>query len=333
MHFKITPLALARISFAAAIALLVGCGGGGGSSGAPTPPPASASTKLFYESQGITNDQTAALSQFNAQGARGYAFLSQLATGNEFINVYVKDINTSYSYEILASASTKDTFMAQANAQGARGFRYYGLYTFGAVYVKDLTASATYTAEVLPAKNKGADFLTLLNSQGARSFFYRGDVIFGGATGPVYSLFFKNNGAATQYSFALQPGDSAQVPDVAALLLQANAQGQQGARYVGTKYFDGDAGADALRNLYAKDLTQTAGLAASSYIFTAQPVATSAAAFIAQANAQGQAGAVYYGDLAFTPPGALGTLVQISSIYFTPNTACTGILCRAASPL
>jgi hypothetical protein len=324
--------------------VLAACGGGGGGGGGGTPPgnggdggtnPPSGGTSFIWEAQPYTEVKDAFLQQLNAQGARGFYYAgSQVfninpntGTGGEFAHTYVKGPHT-YSYEILTTPSTSASFVTQANDQGSRGFELLGPVLAGFIYVKDNNSSATHSVELLDATTTAQAFLTQKNNQGTRGYAYTGDYGFGTAPLAIvaYSVFAKSSASNAVFEYALEPGDTTTIAGPDQLVAQANARGQQGFRYSGGNVFVGDAGADRFRNVYVKDGSQ----ASATFSFATLDITNSSQAFVTQANAQGQAGALYIGGLAF--PTADPLVFIAKSLYVTPLN-CSGILCRAESPL
>ena len=68
---------------------------------------------------------------------------------------------------------------------------------------------------------------------------------------------------------------------------------------------------------------------AAKFVFATQNVPVDTTAFITAANANGQAGKLYYGDLAFA--AADPAVFTFTALYFTPANF-AGILCRVSSP-
>ena len=105
----------------------------------------------LYEALPYLTERTALLAQLNSQGARGFQYISGLLVGTEFVNLYVKDQNTNYSYQAMDAVNTAGELLVQLNGMGARGFRFDSPQTTGNYYVRDNTASLlSYTYE-LPA--------------------------------------------------------------------------------------------------------------------------------------------------------------------------------------
>ena len=301
----------------------------------PNPRPDPIASKPIYESKTFVTDRPGLLAQLNAQGNRGFFYLSAQAFDidpatnlpREIVNVYAKDLNTTYTYEILNPPSSSATFAAQANAQGARGYDFLGSFVAGLAYVKDNSSSAIFAHEVLNGTDTSASFLSQKNAQGSRGLYFSGDYVFDTTSFPVsiYSIFTKNSASSSTYSYLVQPGGQALPGGSSALLTQANAQGQQGYRYVGAEVFLSNAANEQIRNIYETDTSQ-----ASTFVFAAQNIPANTTAFITAVNTNGQLGKLYYGDLAFlTADPAVATF---AAIYYTPAN-CAGILCRVSSPL
>ncbi len=278
--------------------------------------------KPLYLADTYREDRTGLLAQANAQGANGYAYLTGLAASTtEFINLYVKDIGTTYLWEMLDLPSSAAALEAQLNAQGARGFAHNTFLTSGVVYGKDTAGLAPFSYELLPSQATSAAFLSQAEAQGARGFFFLGDFAIGGSTVAVYS----KDGSNARYSYSLQPPTDTATPE--AFVAQANVQGQQGFRFMGVYVYSGNLGNDASKNLYVKDSTQT-----PTFEYKAQAATSGASALVAQANAEGQLGNVFYGSNSFFPNGYSQPGIT-RNLYFRPS-GCSGtVLCRAASPL
>ncbi|MGL4573917.1 MAG: hypothetical protein ACRCV9_03920 [Burkholderiaceae bacterium] len=290
----------------------------------PTPTPTAAARN--YEAIAFIQTRAELLTQLNAQGARGFTFFGPLGLDNgtpgninddQFVNFYVKDSATTYVNEILDTPASVSALLAQMNAQGARGFDFYGPLEVGTLYVKE-SAGATYTYELLSATDTNANFLTQANSQGDRGFFYIGSYAVDTTT--FVNIYAKVTGSAAKYAYRLQPF----LDDPAAFVTQANAQGQEGYRFVGGAAFLGEpVGSDArTRNVYVRDTAQSARFEWK----TAAPAGT-ATALVTQANAEAAAGFLYYSVVGFSANGTISS----RELYFRP-TSCVGVLCRAAGP-
>lgn len=318
-------------------AVLAACGGGGGGGNNPlgnggnNPP--SGGQGGVWEAVSDTTTTNDLLSQLSAQGARGYYFYGTEGFGSSntsnFRNVYVKDSNSTYTYEVLPDQTTAATLLAQMNSQGARGFDFYGPTTLGVIYVKENGTSTTYTHQFLNAFNTNTGFLNQANTQGTSGYFYAGGYIFPGNS-QEYAIYTKLSSSNATYSYRLQPTVSD--PGVASdLITQANAQGQEGYKFLGGQFFTGEpvSSATRSRNLYVKDTAQSA-----SFTWKALDTVTSSGAFLTQANTEGASSSYYWGGWASFPNGSSANplVTALNNLYFKASN-CTGILCRAASPL
>lgn len=271
-------------------------------------------------------DRAGLLAQANAQGASGYAYLSGMAFGSSnFLNLYVKDIATTYTWEALDLPANATALQTQLNAQGARGFALGTFMTDGTVnsvfYVREAQGLSPYSYELLTSQTTSANFLTQANAQGARGFFFLGEFTIGGSTVAIYG----KDSSSARYSYALQAPTGQADPDV--FIAQANAQGQLGYRFIGEYVFSGNPGTDAFKNIYVKDTAQ-----AATFSYQALAETTNGPALITQANDQGQQGYFYGGATMFFPNG-YGNPGVTRNVY-ARATHCTGaVMCRAASPL
>lgn len=282
--------------------------------------------KPVYLTDTYRVDRAGLLAQANAQGVNGYAYLSGTAfSSTNFLNLYVKDIATTYTWEALDLPSNATALQTQLNAQGARGFAHHGFLTDGAVnsvyYVRDAQGPASYSYELLTSQSTSANFLTQANAQGARGFFFLGEFTIGGSTVAIYG----KDSSSARYSYALQAPTGQADPEV--FIAQANAQGQQGYRFIGEYVFSGNPGTDAFKNIYVKDTTQ-----AATFSYQALAETTTGPALLTQANDQGQQSYFYGGATIFFPNG-YGNPGVTRNVYARASN-CTGtVMCRAASPL
>lgn len=268
---------------------------------------------MMYEHQASTTSVTAAafLALLNAEGANGYRYVmdqSFAGEGNAIKSLLVKDAETTYSYEIVAPATTAAEFVAQANAQGARGFQFAGPYSQGFLYRKNNNVSAAYSYFTEPSQPAAAKFLAQANAQGANGNRYVMEYAFGSAFTSVYE-----KGASGTYSFEVLANP---VTDDA-FLAQLNAQGAKGFRFQTPYVFSADG--TAIANIYVKDTAQSATFSVllRDYLNTSAPM-------LAQANAEGAKGNALLGLYAL-PSGAF------KNIYFNAAN-CTGLLCDARNP-
>lgn len=270
----------------------------------------------MYEALTPAADASAFLDRLNAQGARAFRFFSGLAfttgpTSVEVVEAYVKDAQTTYSFELLPVAISAADLEAQLNAQGARGFKWGGPYVVGGqsrtLYRKDNGSASTYTYAVLAAPADSTGYLSQTNAQGGNGYYSVGGAyLVGGTTVLVYQK--DTQGSATYGYEALgQPGSDAD------FLAQFEAQGARGFRFKTGYVFS-----DGTKLLYEKDLSQSATFSYQNL----QPAGNSAD-YIVQANAEGAKGNALVGDYAL-PSG------QIRTLYIRPAN-CTGFLCDTRS--
>lgn len=280
-----------------------GTGTGSGSSGGST-------LTLRYEALSPAGNAASFLTQVNAEGAKGFRYLSDVfnASSNTTSSVFVNDGTAqTYTYELPSAQGSEASFIAQANAEGARGYRFDGPLTYGNLYRKDGGSSATYTYATAAWPTSQAAFLAQASGQGQSGYWLVGPMMLGSTS---VSLYMKNNASNATYAYdALTPQST-----VSNFLAQANSEGAKGFRAKGQLMFGTETAW-----VYVKDQTQ-------SPIFTYQSTAiqTSSAAFVQQSNDLGAQGAAYLSDLAFGGSSA--------SFYFKPAT-CTGFLCTALNPL
>lgn len=344
MKFKRAAAALA----VAGTLALVACGGGGGAGGGggfpllpgdggtpPPPPPAPApaappppappapapvpATRTFmYEALPLAGDRGAFAANLNAQGARGFRFLSGFAfttspTTAEQVEGYVRDADTTYSYELHPITANNAAFLTQANEVGARGFQWVGSYIINGdqfyIYRKNNGAQGVFSYRVEPLSANKAGFLAQANGRGAEGFYNVAPAFLVGDPSAV-SIYERNAAAGATYAYEI--GDIA--GNDTAYLAQLNERGGRGFRSR-TEYLFGDGGGV----IYAKDLSQSATF--SFYTLEPQPGST---AFIQQANTEGAKGGGLVGGIGL-PSGAIKTL------YFKPLNCATGSLCVPVS--
>jgi hypothetical protein len=292
----------------------------------PAPPSSTIVTSPSYEAITYVDARAGLTAQANAQGARGFAYYSglvldetPLTSGDAiFTNFYVKESNTSFSYESLDLPTTRQALLTQLNAQGARGFAWYSGIASGndlySLYVKESSA-VTISYEFLDETTTAAGFLSQASAQGARGFLYSGGYTTGGS---AFNIYGKVNGSSAQYSYRLESVPTTQ----AALLSQVNTQGQSGYKFAGGQVFVGEPiNGTRIFNAYVKDTAQNA-----SFEWRSVAPAYTTTSLVAQANEQGLADFRLFGNYATTA----GSVTTISTFYFKSNN-CIGILCRVNS--
>jgi len=275
-----------------------------------------------YLSDTYREDRAGLLAQANAQGANGYAYLTGFAASpNDFVNLYARDLPTTYTWEALDPQNTVAGLQAQLNAQGARGFAHSTFLVDSVLYVREAGGFSPYSYELLPSQTTSAGLLTQANALGERGFLFLGEFFIEGATVAIYSKDSSN----ARYTYEMQASTTAAMPD--AFLAQANAQGQQGYRFIGEYAFSGNPGNDGFRNVYVKDATQSA-----TFDHQALPATASAAALVTQANAEGDLGSVFYGPVMFFPGGFSQPGIP-RNLYIRPINCNSTLICRPAGPL
>ena len=270
----------------------------------------------LYEALPYVTERSALLAQMNAQGARGFQYISGLLVGAEFVNFYVKDQNTTFSYTAQDTASTASDLLVQLNGIGARGYRFDGFLTSGTFYVRDNTASLTYSYELPVAPTTTSDFLTQANARGASGFYFVFTYFIGGSTVAIYG----GDTSDARYQYELHPSTDVNA-SADNFVTQANAQGQRGFKFATGFFFN-----DGSRNIYVKDSAQSAG-----FSYQAAPSVSPAGALVTQANAEGQLNFVYAGGLIFFPEGYAGAQ-QPRNIYVNPANCAGWVMCSAGGP-
>jgi hypothetical protein len=296
----------------------------------PSPPPPNSpiATSPTYEAITYVDARMALTAQANSQGARGFSFYSglvlddtPLTPGDQiFTNFYVKEANTTFTYESLDLPTTRQTLLTQLNTQGARGFAWYSGISSGndqySLFVKD-SSDISITYEFLDETSTAAGFLSQASAQGLRGFLYAGGYVAGGST---FNIYGKVNGSNAQYSYRLESVPTTQ----ATLLDQVSTQGQSGYKFAGGQVFVGEPiNSTRIFNAFVKDTAQNA-----SFEWRSVAPATTTATLVAQANAQGLANFRLFGNYGTTS----GASTIISTYYFKSNN-CSGILCNVNSLL
>lgn len=270
----------------------------------------------LYEALPYVTERTALLAQMNAQGARGFQYISGLLVGAEYVNVYVKDQNTTFSYAAQDTASTTDDLRVQLNGFGVRSYRFDGFLTSGTYYVRDNTASLTYSYELPTAPTTTSGFLTQANDRGESGFYFVFTYLIGGNTVAIYG----KDTSDARYQYELHPSTDVNV-SADGFVTQANTQGQRGYKFATGFFFN-----DGSRNIYVKDSAQNA-----SFSYKASATVAPAAALVTQANAEGQLNFVYAGGLIFFPNGYAGAQ-QPRNIYVNPANCAGWVMCLAGGP-
>lgn len=270
----------------------------------------------LYEALTYVTERNALLAQMNAQGARGFQYIGGLLAGSGFVNLYVKDQNTTFTYQALDPVNTASDLQTQLNAQGALGFRFDSFLTSGNFYVCDNATSLIYSYDLPAAPTTTSTFLTQANGRGASGFYFVFTYLIGGTTVAIYG----KDSSDARYQYELHPSTDVNV-SADDFVTQANVQGQRGFKFATAFFFT-----DATRNIYVKDATQSA-----TFTFKASPVVSGGAALVAQANGEGQLNFVYLGGLIFFPTGYSGPQ-QPRNVYVNPANCAGWVLCSAGGP-
>ena len=173
----------------------------------------------LYEALPYVTERVALLAQMNAQGTRGFQYISALLVGTEYVNLYVKDQNTNFSYSAQDAVSTASDLLVQLNGMGARGFRFDSPLTSGNYYARDNTASLTYSYELPTAPTTTVGFLAQANGRGANGFFFVFTYNIGGSTVAIYG----KDTSDARYQYELHPSTDVNV-SADDFVAQANAQ-------------------------------------------------------------------------------------------------------------
>jgi Divergent InlB B-repeat domain len=286
-----------------------------------------------YEALTLTTSAATLLDQLNLQGARGLRSMGDRGFGtsfgqtDEFASLYVKEANTTYTYEILALPATAPVMLTQLNDQGARGYAFYGALAFsiglpnsGALYIKENGSSATFAYELPDAANSEAAFLTQANSQGDNGFFSVSPYIFTSDVTETKHIYVKDNSSSAKFTYVTQPYFDPSTPEQ--FIAQADEQGQLGYKFNGAFAFIG-----GFKHIYVKDTSQS-----STFQWKAEPPSSTSAAFVVQANSVAAQGYADFAPNIFFPNGSSQSLSAIARELYFKSVNCAGHLCSVASP-
>lgn len=109
----------------------------------------------------------------NAQGGEGYFNITPAyGFGATMVAVFEKSSvgNATFAYELKDDASDTSGALAQFDEAGARGFRFRGPYSFGNIFVKDLSQSSTFTYQALAPQDTLAADIDQSNTVGANGY-------------------------------------------------------------------------------------------------------------------------------------------------------------------
>lgn len=242
-----------------------------------------------YDGRNMAGNMGEALSNYNAQGARGYAFVGSSAWGSPSwsMDLYQHgNPGETFSYKMVnvagASAATR---LATMQSEGARGylFKSSAMYGFDIanpydLFVKSSTRNATYSYRM---KAEGFN-LASLKANGAEGYAYRGQIVIDGTT---QNLYVKDNSSSATYEY--QTSSSWTLSD-GKLLPRMNELGAERFAYQGSIY----TGTEFLA-LFARSSAYTGG-----FIYTtAVRGSGTMAEMVDTLNQRWTKGEQYYGDL------------------------------------
>lgn len=282
----------------------------------------------MFEATPVTGTSAEFLTQLNGQGARGFRFVSGFyflgnPAGSEQKGVYVKDAQTTYSYELPQEPGGADVqawvtaYEAWLNSHGARGFVWGGPYMVGgqihALMRKDNGSSSTFSYKVVVVDTNAslsAFVQNQANPLGADGYYLAVPAYLGpfGVSSTV-AIFRKDLQGSARYGYEVLSNPASDGD----LVAQINTEGVRGYRFK-VPFVSGGTQV----NLYEKDLSQSSTF--RFYDFASQQTS---AGFLTQANAEGQKGSSLMGAYGL-PSGT------IRDFYFEPA-SCTGFLCDTRS--
>jgi hypothetical protein len=294
-------------------AVLVACGGGeDAGSGGDGGDGGTGSRVHRYQELATAGTTAEFRTQLNAQGALGYRYISEVAYNGGTRALFVNDASVAYTYEVLDVKQTVADFVSQAVTQGQRGFRYTGGDTRGVVYRKVTNATETFTVEKEDSTAIGglasAAFVAQVNARGANGFRLGAELVVGGT---YFNLYEKSSVGARKYEVRVEDP----VASESAQLARFDAYGASGYRMRTPHAF-----ADGTMWLFERDTSQSA-----TFRYFADSAVASAAALVAQANAQGTSGRGLEGQLVLVNGGVPRDLYVLAS-------SCSGVLCDVRGP-
>ena len=275
----------------------------------------------MYEALPVATGRADTQAQLNAQGARGFRYVSGYTFGSEQVAVYVKDSDPTYGYELQDEPDLGNDVNLQLtnyatwmNTHGARGYTWAGPTFVGSQPVlilrKDLSSSATFSYRAQGTSNVSDDVLAQFQNQGNEGYYPIGAFYSPNSySGGIATVFQKDSQSASTYDFEiLDAAGSAQ-----GFMDQLNAQGARGYRFRSEFVFGG-----VTKAVFEKGLSQSA-----HFVFEQQPSANTSATFLTKANALGADGTALMGGLVL--PGG-----ESPTLYYTA-TDCSGLLCDVRS--
>jgi hypothetical protein len=125
-----------------------------------------------------------------AQGADGYYnSVPAYIFGGSAVAVFEKSslaAGSTFGYEVGSSTADTAATLAQMEERGSRGFRYRGPFSFGNLYVKDLSQAATFSYQALPDLASITDLIVQADGVGASGYAFIGPMVAGAETRIYY---------------------------------------------------------------------------------------------------------------------------------------------------
>ncbi|WP_398494995.1 hypothetical protein [Variovorax sp.] len=298
----------------AIILALAGCGGGGGGGGgipfippsasapvtpqpettvpetpAPATEPEATELKFTYEGVVPVAPTGAAdfLAPFNAQGAKGLRYFgSAFQSPTDQLAIYVKDSDTTYTYELQPDPATLDEFRTQLANRGAAGFQWIGsysertgsgMYVTWHIYRKDASAATTFAYRVVQYQPYAMDkIIAEANIQGADGYYASN--MSSTAANRLVGIYEKDLKSSSTYAY-----EAVELPDLKnnTFLTAANERGARGFRLTDASF----SGPNGPQFVFVKDTTQN-----SSFSYYGLSIQEKPAKLLEQVNAEGAKG-------------------------------------------
>lgn len=243
---------------------------------------------LVYDGRNMAATMAEALSNYNARGALGYAFVGSSVSLSPAWSMDLYQLGGSgvaYTYKMSnvggASAAAR---LANMEAEGAKGYLFKSTAIYGNdvanpydLFVKTSARNATYSYRM---KAEGFN-LESIKANGAQGYAYRGQIIIDNVT---QNLYVKDNSANVTYDYKTSANWSLSNGLLATMNeLGAQAYAYQGSVYTGTEFV----------SLFAKSSGNS-----SAYTYSVTPqVSGSMSDTVNAMNQRWAKGEAYYGDL------------------------------------
>jgi len=193
--------------------------------------PAQGGGGMTYATLAPSASPDEARTQFNRQGALGYAFLSGTTSwvGNWAGELFVKGPAATYQYELLTTIENPARYLENLNALGARGYIFkapmvypYAGFSYCDLFVNSSAHAGSYSYRLV------AEPLSLprINANGADGYFFRGELFVGGG---LHSMYIRDSAAGATYSYLRMPAKTF----TTGLLAEMNQLGAQAYAFLG----------------------------------------------------------------------------------------------------